>query len=70
MSYPSDVTHGGVPNISDSTCGQSFSLFSPSIIHAMGYTDELAQLLSVGPYVHAPPQPHYYPNKMEANITE
>ncbi|KAL2817646.1 major facilitator superfamily domain-containing protein [Aspergillus granulosus] len=33
------------------TCAQSFSLFSPSIIGAMGYTDELAQLLSVGPYV-------------------
>ncbi|CEL09731.1 Putative Permease of the major facilitator superfamily [Aspergillus calidoustus] len=33
------------------TCAQSFSLFSPSIIRAMGYTDELAQLLSVGPYV-------------------
>ncbi|KAL4750723.1 hypothetical protein BDW72DRAFT_213222 [Aspergillus terricola var. indicus] len=35
------------------TCAQSFSLFSPSIIQAMGYTDELAQLLSVGPYVAA-----------------
>ncbi|KAL4778153.1 major facilitator superfamily domain-containing protein [Aspergillus varians] len=35
------------------TCAQSFSLFSPSIIRAMGYTDELAQLLSVGPYVAA-----------------
>ncbi|KAL4936769.1 hypothetical protein BDV06DRAFT_216414 [Aspergillus oleicola] len=35
------------------TCVQSFSLFSPSIISAMGYTDELAQLLSVGPYVAA-----------------
>ncbi|KAL2826340.1 major facilitator superfamily domain-containing protein [Aspergillus pseudoustus] len=35
------------------TCAQSFSLFSPSIIGAMGYTDELAQLLSVGPYVAA-----------------
>ncbi|KAL4909655.1 hypothetical protein BDW74DRAFT_186182 [Aspergillus multicolor] len=35
------------------TCAQSFSLFSPSIIRAMGYTDELAQLLSVGPYAAA-----------------
>ncbi|KAL3485277.1 major facilitator superfamily domain-containing protein [Aspergillus germanicus] len=35
------------------TCAQSFSLFSPSIIGAIGYTDELAQLLSVGPYVAA-----------------
>ncbi|KAL3459359.1 major facilitator superfamily domain-containing protein [Aspergillus heterothallicus] len=35
------------------TCAQSFSLFSPSIIGAMGYTDELAQLLSVGPYAAA-----------------
>ncbi|KAL6230590.1 hypothetical protein BDW75DRAFT_248543 [Aspergillus navahoensis] len=35
------------------TCAQSFSLFSPSIIHAMGYTDELAQLLSIGPYAAA-----------------
>ncbi|OJJ62819.1 hypothetical protein ASPSYDRAFT_86470 [Aspergillus sydowii CBS 593.65] len=35
------------------TCAQSFSLFSPSIIQAMGYTGELAQLLSVGPYVAA-----------------
>ncbi|KAL4818466.1 major facilitator superfamily domain-containing protein [Aspergillus spinulosporus] len=33
------------------TCAQSFSLFSPYTIQAMGYTDELAQLLSVGPYV-------------------
>ncbi|KAL4879975.1 major facilitator superfamily domain-containing protein [Aspergillus karnatakaensis] len=36
-----------------STCVQSFALFSPSIIQAMGYTGELAQLLSVGPYVAA-----------------
>ncbi|KAE8381297.1 major facilitator superfamily domain-containing protein [Aspergillus bertholletiae] len=35
------------------TCAQSFSLFSPSIISAMGYTKELAQLLSVGPYAAA-----------------
>ncbi|KAE8369943.1 major facilitator superfamily domain-containing protein [Aspergillus caelatus] len=35
------------------TCAQSFSLFSPSIISAMGYTNELAQLLSVGPYAAA-----------------
>ncbi|KAL4956290.1 major facilitator superfamily domain-containing protein [Aspergillus filifer] len=35
------------------TCAQSFSVFSPSIIAAMGYTDELAQLLSVGPNVAA-----------------
>ncbi|KAL4934241.1 major facilitator superfamily domain-containing protein [Aspergillus undulatus] len=35
------------------TCVQSFSLFSPSIISAMGYSGELAQLLSVGPYVAA-----------------
>ncbi|KAE8350320.1 major facilitator superfamily domain-containing protein [Aspergillus coremiiformis] len=35
------------------TCVQSFSLFSPSIIHAMGYTNEVAQLLSVGPYAAA-----------------
>ncbi|KAL2839894.1 major facilitator superfamily domain-containing protein [Aspergillus pseudodeflectus] len=35
------------------TCAQSFSLFSPSILGAMGYSGELAQLLSVGPYVAA-----------------
>ncbi|KAL4795358.1 major facilitator superfamily domain-containing protein [Aspergillus venezuelensis] len=35
------------------TCAQSFSVFSPTIIAAMGYTAELAQLLSVGPNVAA-----------------
>ncbi|KAH8801421.1 major facilitator superfamily domain-containing protein [Xylogone sp. PMI_703] len=35
------------------TCAQTFSVFSPSIIAAMGYTDTKAQLLSVGPYVAA-----------------
>ncbi|KAB5585769.1 permease of the major facilitator superfamily [Coniochaeta sp. 2T2.1] len=33
------------------TTAQSFSVFSPSIIKAMGYTNTKAQLLSVGPYV-------------------
>jgi hypothetical protein len=34
-----------------STAAQTFSVFSPSIIAAMGYSSTRAQLLSVGPYV-------------------
>jgi hypothetical protein len=33
------------------TAAQSFSVFAPSIIAAMGYSSTRAQLLSVGPYV-------------------
>ncbi|RFU27613.1 hypothetical protein B7463_g8741, partial [Scytalidium lignicola] len=35
------------------SCAQTFSVFSPLIIAAMGYTDTRAQLLSVGPYATA-----------------
>lgn len=36
------------------TAAQSFSVFAPSIIAAMGYSRTQAQLLSVGPYVSLP----------------
>jgi hypothetical protein len=44
------------------TCAQSFSLFSSSIIKAMGYTSEVAQLLSGGPYVRQTPISHSHPS--------
>jgi hypothetical protein len=41
----------------NSTGAQTFSVFSPSIIAGMGYKNEPAQLLSVGPYVSGDTQP-------------
>lgn len=41
----------GVGFFLGNTAAQSFSVFTPSIIAAMGYSSTRAQLLSVGPYV-------------------
>lgn len=41
----------GVGFFFGNTAAQSFSVFAPSIIAAMGYSRSKAQLLSVGPYV-------------------
>ena len=41
----------GVGFFFGNTAAQSFSVFAPSIIAAMGYSSTRAQLLSVGPYV-------------------